>query len=85
MKTFTMRDLNRKPSVVLDVCDSEGAVRIRRRDGRQYIISPEARREQKPHYRLSDLLAGTTPDNVHPETGWDPSRGKEILEDEGEK
>jgi antitoxin component of MazEF toxin-antitoxin module len=69
VKTFTMRDLNRKPSVVLDVCDSEGAVRIR----------------QKPHYRLSDLLAGTTPDNMHPETGWGPSRGKEILGDEGEK
>ena len=84
MKTFTLRDLGCRAFAVLDVCDSEGAVRIRRRDGRQYIISPEARREQKPHYRLSDLLAGITPDNVHPETGWGPSRGREILGDEGE-
>ena len=30
------------------------------------------------------LLAGITPDNVHPDTDWGPSRGKEILEDEGE-
>jgi len=84
MKTFTLRDLNRRPSVVLDVCDSEGAVRIRRRDGRQYIISPKARREQKPYYRLSDLLAGITPDNMHPETGWGPSQGKEILGNQSE-
>jgi antitoxin component of MazEF toxin-antitoxin module len=84
MKTFTLRDLGRRASALLDVCDSEGTVRIQRRDGRQYIISPEARRGQKPHYRLSDLLAGITPDNVHPEMDWGPSRGKEILRDEGE-
>jgi antitoxin component of MazEF toxin-antitoxin module len=84
MKRFTLSDLGHRASALLDVCDSEGAVRIRRREGRQYIISPDARREQKPHYRLSDLLAGITPDNVHAETGWGPSRGKEILGNEGE-
>ena len=38
MKTFTVRELDREPSKVLDVCDSEGAVQIRRRDGRAYIL-----------------------------------------------
>ena len=42
MKTFTLRDLGRRASAVLDACDSEGAVHIQRRDGRQYTISPEA-------------------------------------------
>jgi antitoxin component of MazEF toxin-antitoxin module len=84
MKTFALRDLRHQAAAVLDVCDSEGAVRIRRRDGRAYVISPEASREQKPHYRLSNLLARIPPDSAHPETGWGPSRGKEILEDEGE-
>jgi hypothetical protein len=42
MKTFTLRDLGRRASALLDVCDTEGAVRIQSRDGRQYIISPEA-------------------------------------------
>ena len=38
MKTFTVRDLDRRPSDVLNACDSEGAVRIRRRDGRSYTL-----------------------------------------------
>jgi hypothetical protein len=41
MKTFTVRDLDRKPGAVLDACDKEGAVRIRRRDGRRYTVRPE--------------------------------------------
>ena len=41
MKTFTVRELDREPSRVLDTCDAEGAVRIRRRDGRAYFIKPE--------------------------------------------
>jgi hypothetical protein len=41
MKTFTVRDLDREPSIVLDVADREGAVRIKRRDGRTYFIRPE--------------------------------------------
>ena len=40
----------------------------------------KAKRKPKPRYRLSDLLAGITPGNVHPETDWGPSVGKEILE-----
>ena len=40
----------------------------------------KAKRKPKPRYRLSDLLAGITPHNVHPETDWGPSVGKEIVE-----
>lgn len=42
MKTFTVRELDREPATVLDSCDREGAVRVRRRDGRAYLIRPEA-------------------------------------------
>ena len=41
MKTFTVRELDRQPAVVLDACDREGLVRIRRRDGRTYRLEPE--------------------------------------------
>jgi hypothetical protein len=40
MKTFTVRDLDRKPGEVLDACEREGAVQIRRRDGRTFTIRP---------------------------------------------
>jgi hypothetical protein len=42
IKTFTVRELDREPAAVLDVCDREGAVRIRRRNGRTYALRPEA-------------------------------------------
>ena len=38
MKTFTVRDLDRTPSVVLDACDRDGEARIRRRNGRTYRL-----------------------------------------------
>jgi hypothetical protein len=41
MKTFTVRDLDRTPSVVLDACDRDGEARIRRRDGKTYRLVPE--------------------------------------------
>ena len=41
MKTFTVRELDRKPAMVLDTCDREGAVRIRRRSGRTYTLHPD--------------------------------------------
>jgi antitoxin component of MazEF toxin-antitoxin module len=44
----------------------------------------QAKRKPQPRYRLFNLLARITPDNVHPETGWGPSRAKEILGDQGE-
>jgi hypothetical protein len=41
MKTFTARELDRRPVMVLDMCDREGAVRVRRRDGRNYTLRPD--------------------------------------------
>lgn len=35
---------------------------------------------RKPRYRLSDLLAGVTPNNVHSETDWGPPVGREVTE-----
>jgi hypothetical protein len=45
MKTFTVRELDRQPAVVLDTCDKEGAVRIRRRNSHTYTLRPD---EPKP-------------------------------------
>jgi antitoxin MazE len=42
------------------------------------LVKPK--RKPKPRYRLSDLLAEITPDNVHAETDWGPPQGREILE-----
>lgn len=42
MKTFTVRELDRSPSVVLDAAEAEGAVLVKRRDGRAYRIAPES-------------------------------------------
>ena len=47
MKTYTVRDLDRKPATVLDACDREGVVRIQRRDGRRYTVRPEGGAAQK--------------------------------------
>jgi hypothetical protein len=41
MKTFTVRDLDRRPGAVLAACDAHGEARIRSRDGRTYLIKPE--------------------------------------------
>jgi len=41
MKVFTVRDLDRKPGALLDICDREGSVRIRRRDGKTYTLQSE--------------------------------------------
>lgn len=41
MKTFTVRELDRTPSVVLDACDRDGEARIRRRDGKCYRLLPD--------------------------------------------
>ncbi len=41
MKTFTVRELDRKPATVLDAADKEGVVRVKRRDGRLYSVRSE--------------------------------------------
>jgi len=46
MKTFTVRQLDREPALVLDAADHEGIARIKRRDGRTYCVQPEVRRAQ---------------------------------------
>lgn len=51
MKTFTVRELDRAPSRVLDACDREGEARIRRRDGRTYLVMPE----QEPRRVITSL------------------------------
>jgi hypothetical protein len=51
MKTFTVRDLDRQPAVVLDTCDKEGAVRIRRRNGHTYTLRSD---EPKPSKVLAE-------------------------------
>jgi hypothetical protein len=43
MKTFTVRDLDRRPNQVLEACDSYGEARIRCRDGRTYVIKTEGK------------------------------------------
>jgi hypothetical protein len=42
MKTFTVRDLDRSPRQVLHACSADGKARIRGRNGKSYVISPEA-------------------------------------------
>jgi hypothetical protein len=51
MKTFTVRELDREPAVVLAACEREGAVRIRRRDGRSYTVRPDAAATRKVAWR----------------------------------
>jgi hypothetical protein len=41
MKAFTMLDLARQPARVLDACDLEGSIRIRRRNGSTYRLIAE--------------------------------------------
>lgn len=45
MKTFTVRQLDRETARVMETCDQEGAVRIRRRDGRSYIMEADAKKK----------------------------------------
>ena len=53
MKTFTVRDLDRSPSVVLEASRTDGSARIRERGGRSYIIAPES----SPEKRIAALPA----------------------------
>jgi hypothetical protein len=45
MKTFTVRQLDRETARVMDACDADGAVRIRRRDGRSYIMEADHKKQ----------------------------------------
>ena len=43
MKTFTVRQLDRETARVMEACDTYGAVRIKRRDGRTYTLEAETK------------------------------------------
>ena len=47
VKTFSVRDLDRTPAVVLAACDRDGEARIRRRDGRTYRLMPVSGSKRK--------------------------------------
>jgi hypothetical protein len=42
MKTFTVRELDRSLHRVLNACSTDGKARIRGRNGKSYVITPEA-------------------------------------------
>lgn len=70
MRTFTVRDLDRSPSVVLEASRTEGRVRIRARGGQTYLIIPEAAPEKQmtelPDFeqRRSRLMRKALPQSV---------------------
>ena len=51
----------------------DDSVEMREESGRLVIEKITAR-----HPTLEELLAGVTPENIHPETDWGPPVGKEI-------
>ena len=51
----------------------DDAVEMREEGGRLVIEKKGA-----GHPTLEELLAGVTPENIHPETDWGPPVGKEI-------
>lgn len=51
MKTFTVRELDRSPSIVLAASRMDGRARIRERGGPTYIITPEI----VPHKQITAL------------------------------
>jgi hypothetical protein len=54
MRTFTVRDLDRSPSTVLEASKADGRARVRERGGQTYLIIPE-RRFDKPITALPDF------------------------------
>ena len=41
MRSYTCSEARRNLAALLDVAQRDGAVRIRRRDGRSYVLQPE--------------------------------------------
>ena len=54
MKTFTVRELDRSPALVLEASRADGRARVRERGGRSYIITPEIT-EAQPLSGLPDF------------------------------
>ncbi|MEX2044615.1 MAG: hypothetical protein WD941_04625 [Opitutus sp.] len=42
MRNFTARDLNRSPAKVLAAADRDGVARVSSRNGRRYLVKPDA-------------------------------------------
>ncbi len=78
MKTFTVRDLDRQPGVVLNACDKEGEVRIRRRNGRQYTLRAEEPSPGKVPWRKLALEHRTRVRRIFPEAL--PSRQTRLVD-----
>ncbi len=55
MKTFTVRQLDRETARVMEACDTYGAVKIKRRDGRIYTLEAEDKKEFK--FNPPDIMA----------------------------
>lgn len=55
MKTFTVRQLDRETARVMETCDADGAVCIRRRDGRSYTL--EADHKKNAVINPPDIMA----------------------------
>lgn len=55
MKTFTVRELDRETARVMQACDTYGAVRIKRRDGRSYTLAAE--HKKKFAFNPPDIMA----------------------------
>ncbi len=56
--------------------------RIREGAKVELVCTPDGvlvKARRKPRYRLADLLAGVTPENVHAETDWGISVGREVV------
>ncbi len=45
MQIFTVRQLDRETARVMEACDTYGAVKIKRRDGRTYTLEAEHKKE----------------------------------------
>jgi antitoxin component of MazEF toxin-antitoxin module len=43
------------------------------------LVVRKAKERPRRKYRLRDLLARITPENIHPETDWGKAVGKEVL------
>lgn len=56
MKTFTVRQLDRETARVMGACDTYGAVKIKRRDGRIYTLAADAK-EKKVVINPPDIMA----------------------------
>ena len=52
---------------------ADDAVDIREEDGKLVI-----EKQTRKHPTLDELLAGITPENIHPETDWGPPVGREF-------